>query len=95
MQKKVFQTTQGVKIAFSGAVAKQQIVKMVENCATGACACMSDDTKKKIKDMQVKGEDGAVELNLTGDLNPQEIEVALKKSKVLNAKDNSSRKDKS
>ena len=84
MQKKVFQTTQGVKIEFRGVVAKQQIVKMVENCATGQCACMSDATKKKIKDMQVEGKDGAVELKLTGDVDKAEIEAALAKSKVLN-----------
>jgi len=85
MKKSVFKTDSGVKIAFTGVVAKQQIVKMVENCATGSCECMTDETKKKITDMQVVGEDGAVELNLTGDVAKEEIEAALQRSKVLNS----------
>jgi arsenate reductase len=84
MNKNVFKTNEGVKIAFTGVVQKQQIVKMVENCATGACECMSDETKKKITNMQVEGKDGAVELKLSGDVNKEEIEKALAKSKVLN-----------
>jgi len=35
--------------------------------------------------MQVVGEDGAVELNLTGDVAKEEIEAALQRSKVLNS----------
>ncbi|HIP59824.1 MAG TPA: arsenate reductase ArsC [Campylobacterales bacterium] len=84
MQKNVFKTDSGVKIAFTGVVAKQQIVKMVENCVTGSCECMTDETKKKIIDMQVVGEDGAVELNLTGDVAKEEIEAALARSKIIN-----------
>ncbi len=84
MKKSVLQTTSGVKIAFEGEVKKEQIVKMVQNCATGQCECMSDATKKKIASMEVKGEDGAVELELGGDVKKEEIEAALKRSKVLN-----------
>ncbi len=86
MKKDVFKTDSGVKIAFSGVVAKQQIIKMVENCATGQCECMSDETKKKITDMQVDGVDGEVSLKLTGDVAKEEIEAALARSKVLNGK---------
>ncbi|MBU1669349.1 arsenate reductase ArsC [bacterium] len=84
MQKNVFKTNEGVKINFTGVVEKQQIVKMVENCATGQCECMSDETKKKITNMQVEGKDGDVELKLSGDIAKEEIEAALAKSKVLN-----------
>jgi len=84
MKKNVFKTNEGVKIAFTGVVQKQQIIKMVENCATGSCECMSDETKKKITNMQVEGKDGNVELKLSGDVNKEEIEKALAKSKVLN-----------
>ncbi len=84
MKKEVQKTAQGVKIAFTGEVKKRNIVKMVENCATGQCECMSDATKKKIRNMQVSGDDGAVELELTGDVAKEEIEAALKRSKVLN-----------
>jgi arsenate reductase len=85
MQKNVFKTTEGVKINFTGVVQKQQILKMVENCNTGACECMSDTTKKKITNMQVEGKDGNVELRLSGDMTKEEIERALEKSKVLNS----------
>jgi len=84
MNKNVFKTNTGVKINFTGVVQKQQIVKMVENCATGACECMSDETKKKISNMQVAGKDGDVELKLSGDISKEEIQKALEKSKVLN-----------
>jgi hypothetical protein len=84
MQKNVTKIASGVKISFTGKVEKNSILKMVENCATGQCECMSDKTKKKIKDMQVTGKDGSVELNLVGDIDKKEIETALKKSKVLN-----------
>ena len=85
MEKNVFKTAEGVGIKFTGGVEKQQIVKMVENCSTGACECMSDATKNKIADMQVEGKDGEVELKLSGDLSKKEIEEALAKSKVLNS----------
>jgi hypothetical protein len=84
MNKNVSKTSQGVKILFTGVVEKQNVVKMVENCATGQCECMSDETKNKIKDMKVTGVDGKVELDLLGDIATKEIEEALKKSKVLN-----------
>ena len=84
MNKNVFKTTQGVKINFTGAVKKQQIMQMVENCATGSCACMSDETKKKMTNMEVEGKDGNIELKLTGDISKEEIEAALARSTVLN-----------
>ena len=84
MNKNVFKTVEGVKISFTGEVEKQNIVKMVENCATGQCECMSDETKKKINSMEVSGKDGDVALDLSGDISKEEIEAALAKSKVLN-----------
>jgi len=84
MDKKVFKTGKGVKINFFGTVEKQNIVTMVENCSTGKCECMSDDTKAKITDMKVSGMDGDVALNLEGDVSVEEIQAALAKSKVLN-----------
>lgn len=84
MNKIVNTTQEGVKISFSGAVQKQNIVTMVQNCSTGKCECMSDETKKKITNMEVSGVDGAVELALSGDVSKEEIEAALAKSKLLN-----------
>ena len=83
MQRNVNKTTDGVKISFNGEVKKQNIVTMVENCAGGKCECMNDETKQKIKNMQVSGEDGDVELELTGDISKEEIEKALANSKVI------------
>ena len=80
----VLKTGNGVKISFTGTVQKQNIVKMVENCATGHCECMSDETKEKITNMQVSGIDGDVALDLSGDVSKEEIEAALARSKVLN-----------
>lgn len=85
MKKNVNKTDSGVNISFTGVVQKQNIVQMVQNCSTGACECMSDDTKKKISNMQVDGEDGNVSLELTGDISKEEIEQALANSKVLNS----------
>ena len=84
MKKNVFKTGEGVKITFSGAVEKKNIVTMVENCKTGSCDCMTDETKKKISNMQVTGTDGEVELNLSGEVSKEEIESALARSKVVN-----------
>lgn len=84
IEKKVTKLNNGVKINFTGVVQKQNIIKMVENCATGSCECMSDETKAKVKDMKVTGKDGDVKLELSGDVNKKEIEAALAKSKVLN-----------
>ena len=84
MKREVESTVNGVKIKFGEGIKKENIVKMVQNCAEGQCECMSEDTKKRIKDMSVGGEEGSVELELTGDIEKSEIEEALKRSKVLN-----------
>ncbi len=83
MQKNVNTTGFGVNISFSGEVKKQNIVTMVQNCSTGKCECMSDNTKAKIKNMEVTGDDGEVELALTGDISKEEIEAALAKSTLI------------
>jgi len=45
---------------------------------------MSDETKKKITNMEVSGKDGEVNLKLSGKVSKEEIEAALAKSKVIN-----------
>jgi hypothetical protein len=84
MKRNVVKTIDGVTINFTGTVEKRHIVQMVENCQTGQCECMSDDTKAKIKGMDVSGSDGEVSLDLSGDVSREEIEAALAKSKVIN-----------
>lgn len=73
----------GVKITFSGSVAKQNVVEMVERCKAGKCDCMSDESKLKIEDMQIDGEDGNVELRIKGKLDIKEIESAVSKSPLI------------
>jgi len=85
IKKNVFATDKGVKINFTKGSKKQHIVSMVENCSTGKCECMSDETKKKIKDINISGEDGNVTLDLSGSISKKEIEDALHKSKVINS----------
>ena len=84
MKKTANKIENGVNITFTGKVEKQNIIKMVENCATGSCECMSDETKAKVTDMKVSGEDGDVRLELSGDIETAEIKEALSRSKVLN-----------
>lgn len=74
----------GIKVAFTGAVEKQNVVSMVQRCQGGQCDCMSDEAKKKIEGLEVGGEDGSVTLTIKGDLDKDEIEAALKKSPLLN-----------
>jgi len=84
MMKKITNIKEGVKINFIGEVKKENIVKMVDNCSTGSCSCMNDDTKSKIKNIKVDGKDGDVELSLEGNISVKEIQDAVSKSKVLN-----------
>ena len=84
MQKSVYNLKGGVNVSFKGEVKKENIVRMVQNCQAGKCECMAEETKQKIKDIQINGEDGAVNLTLSGDILKEEIEQALIKSKLLN-----------
>ncbi|MFK5938455.1 MAG: hypothetical protein QM497_08680 [Sulfurimonas sp.] len=84
MKKEVRKTDFGVKINFLGKVQKSNIITMVQNCSSGKCECMSDTTKAKIKDMKVEGLDGDVKLSLKGSISVDEIQTALKKSKLIN-----------
>ncbi len=83
INKSVKKTDNGVAIDFSGAIAKETVFTMVQNCANGRCECMSEETKAKIGSMKVEGVDGDVSLKLEGDVSTEEIEAALERSKVL------------
>ncbi len=83
IRRSVQTTANGVKVNFQN-VKLETITTMVQNCAEGKCACMSDETKKKISHMQVAEKDGEVELHLKGEVSKEEIEAALERSKVLN-----------
>jgi arsenate reductase len=84
VKKEVSNSDGGVDIKFSGFVTKEKIETMVNNCKTGGCECMSDETKEKISTMTISGEDGDVKLALSGDISADEIQEALSRSKVIN-----------
>ena len=84
IKKDVKQNANGVSINFRGAIAKDTVFTMVQNCSTGKCECMSNETKAKVKDMVVSGKDGDVQLELKGDVSEAEITEALSRSKVVN-----------
>ena len=73
----------GVKIKFSGAVEKKNIVEMVERCQTGQCDCMSDESKEKIEGMDIIDINGNIELNIKGDIDANEIKIAVSKSPLI------------
>lgn len=83
VEKTVIATDKGVKIHFTGGIAKNTVFTMVQNCQNGQCECMSDETKAKIASMEVRGDDGSVEIDLQGAVTAEEIEAALSRSKVL------------
>lgn len=73
----------GINIKFSGSIKKNNVIEMVERCKTGKCDCLSDESKEKIKDMNVSGFDGSVELNINGNLDIEEIQKAVSKSPLM------------
>lgn len=83
IEKSVSTNDNGVTIQFTGGIAKNTVFTMVQNCQSGKCECMSDETKAKIATMDVSGEDGKVELSLGGTISKEEVEAALAKSKLL------------
>lgn len=72
-----------VKIKFNGSVKKKNVVEMVERCQNGQCKCMSEESKKKIENLEISDEKGRVELIISGKLNKQEIEDALSRSPLI------------
>lgn len=83
IEKSVSANDNGVTISFTGGIAKNTVFTMLQNCQSGKCECMSDESKAKIASMDVSGEDGKVELTLGGTISKEEVEAALQKSKLL------------
>ena len=85
MNKKITSSKNGVNVFFSGDdVKKTNIISMIDNCQNNQCDCMDNDIKKNIRDMQITGKDGEVNLHILGDIKQEDIENALEKSKVIN-----------
>ncbi|ABB44335.1 hypothetical protein Suden_1057 [Sulfurimonas denitrificans DSM 1251] len=73
----------GVSIKFSSTIKKNTVIEMVKKCKTGKCDCMSDESKQKIKDMDITGSDGNMELKISGNLDVEEIKKAISKSILI------------
>jgi len=56
---------------------------MVERCQTGACECMSGESKENIENIEISGIDGDVELKIHGKVDVEEIREAVSKSPLL------------
>ncbi len=62
-------------------VEAQKVKEIVENCQTGKCDCMSEETKQKVTFMDFKAENGKVAIEIKGDLTEEEIKEAMNRSK--------------
>ena len=63
---------------------KNKIEKVLDNCSTGNCSCMSKENKEKIKDMALKETENGINMEITGDISEQDIADAMRRSKILN-----------
>jgi len=85
MEKNLSQTTNDTPMSFTAVVQKDESSKIVENCSHHAqCDCMQRDNKHAIKEMDIEElGDGEIKIVLTGNRDKQEIEEAIKRSKVI------------
>ncbi len=74
----------GVFVSFNQMIEKEKLEHMVSNCKNGACDCMEEKTKKKIESIKIENKNGSLELKIEGDIEKEEIQNALEKSKILN-----------
>ncbi|WP_293448303.1 hypothetical protein [Persephonella sp.] len=75
-------TEEGVIIeVIDKTVDAEKVKEVVENCQTGKCDCMSEETKTKVTFMDFKIEDGKPVIEIKGEVSEEEIKEAVKKSK--------------
>ncbi|WP_293444962.1 hypothetical protein [Persephonella sp.] len=75
-------TEEGVIIeVIDKTVDAEKVKEVVENCQTGKCDCMSEETKAKVTFMDFKIEDGKPVIEIKGEVSEEEIKEAVKKSK--------------
>ncbi len=58
-----------------------KIKEVVENCQTGKCDCMSEETKAKVTFMDFRIENGKPVIEIKGDVSEEEIKEAVNRSK--------------
>jgi len=76
----VQKTEGGVAVHIDRSVEVEKVSAMVENCQTGQCDCMSDQTKAKVTGMAVRQGENGTEIHIAGDLTPEEIAEAMARS---------------
>ncbi len=89
MKKRIIKDVSEVKKTEGGVVIEvkdssveaQKVKEIVENCQTGKCDCMSEETKQKVTFMDFKAENGKVAIEIKGDLTEEEIKEAMNRSK--------------
>ena len=75
-------TEEGVIIeVIDKTVDAEKVKEVVENCQTGKCDCMSEETKAKVTFMDFRIEDGKPVIEIKGEVSEEEIKEAVKKSK--------------
>ena len=79
---KVKATEEGVVIeVVDETVDANKVKEVVENCQTGKCDCMSEETKAKVQFMDFRVENGKPVIEIKGDVSEEEIKEAVKRSK--------------
>ncbi len=75
-------TEEGVIIeVFDATVDTEKVKEVVENCQTGKCDCMSEETKAKVTFMDFKVENGKPVIEIKGAVSEEEIKKAINRSK--------------
>lgn len=78
---KVERTEDGVVVrVVEKGVMKEKIEEIVNNCKTGQCSCISEETKRKVSSIDVKILGGKPAIEIRGDVSKEEIEEAVLKS---------------
>ncbi|WP_457625310.1 hypothetical protein [Persephonella sp.] len=79
---KVKKTEDGIIIeVIDETVETEKIKEIIENCRTGKCDCIPEETKHKVTFMDFKTENGKAAIEIKGDLTEEEIKEAMSKSK--------------
>ncbi len=75
-------TEEGVIIeVIDATVDTEKVKEVVENCQTGKCDCMSEETKAKVTFMDFKVENGKPVIEIKGAVSEEEIKKAINRSK--------------
>ena len=75
-------TEEGVVIeVVDETVDANKVKEVVENCQTGKCDCMSEETKAKVTFMDFRLENGKPVIEIKGEVSEEEIKEAVSRSK--------------